>query len=166
MQVPRRTYVFYAMKIPSYLILIALFFACEPVDYMTPYTQASNSIENTFRNSLRAVYYDSLLQTAENEEQAFQWKFLGAVERLRAGDSRVAAEEFAELTSQVERSTEMDSASKRNSITMLRRYEALSYLRLGEQENCINHHGSSSCILPIAVSAQHHETEGGFLLQK
>ncbi|AUP80777.1 CRTAC1 family protein [Flavivirga eckloniae] len=38
---------------------------------------------------------------------------------------------------------------------------AISYLRLGEQENCLHHHAvSASCIVPISPAGYHHAREG------
>ncbi|MGB3848770.1 MAG: CRTAC1 family protein, partial [Tunicatimonas sp.] len=42
----------------------------------------------------------------------------------------------------------------------VREYLALAHLRLGEQQNCIHHHASSSCIIPISEEAQHHLPQG------
>jgi tetratricopeptide (TPR) repeat protein len=37
---------------------------------------------------------------------------------------------------------------------------ALAYLRLGEQQNCIQNHTSESCIIPIAEAGQHKLVDG------
>ena len=37
---------------------------------------------------------------------------------------------------------------------------AISYLRLGEEENCLKHHGAASCIFPLQSSAYHQKTGG------
>ncbi|MSR46752.1 MAG: VCBS repeat-containing protein, partial [Planctomycetes bacterium] len=37
----------------------------------------------------------------------------------------------------------------------LLRWRAVSWLRLGELENCIHHHGCASCVVPIAPAAEH-----------
>ena len=42
----------------------------------------------------------------------------------------------------------------------LKRWRAITWLRLGELENCIGHHACASCIAPIAPGGQHVEREG------
>ena len=42
----------------------------------------------------------------------------------------------------------------------IERVLAIAYLRLGEQENCIDHHHAASCLVPIQASGQHQEREG------
>jgi hypothetical protein len=40
---------------------------------------------------------------------------------------------------------------------------ALAYLRLGEQENCLAHHGAESCLMPIRGGGLHRATRGSRL---
>ncbi len=42
----------------------------------------------------------------------------------------------------------------------LQRWRAVTWLRLGEVENCLGHHSCASCIAPIAASGQHVERRG------
>jgi hypothetical protein len=42
----------------------------------------------------------------------------------------------------------------------LRLMQALAWLRVGEQENCLEHHNPDSCLLPIKSAAQHHHKRG------
>ena len=42
----------------------------------------------------------------------------------------------------------------------LRDTSALAWLRSGELENCVNHHGTESCLLPIRGGGIHHAQEG------
>jgi FG-GAP-like repeat/ASPIC and UnbV len=45
-------------------------------------------------------------------------------------------------------------------LSNLREQLAVGYLRLGEQENCIRHHGTESCLLPIRGTGVHSEPRG------
>lgn len=136
------------------------FIGCSEVDYISQYRNVSNSVDNPFRNSKRALHFDSLSRAEQSEEKKFQYEFQAAIEFLRAGDSREAISRLTTLEEQVKSSAAMDETSRTAGLGLLARYKALSYLRLGEQENCIDHHGSASCILPIGPEGTHHLPEG------
>jgi hypothetical protein len=36
----------------------------------------------------------------------------------------------------------------------------LAYLRLGEQQNCLAHHATKSCLFPIDAGGMHHRPDG------
>ena len=138
----------------------ALWLACQPADpaaaWLATQRAASEQPGNRFRNRLRVAYYDSLRAQAPPGPAQEEAAFLAAVERLRAGDSQAAADSFAALRARLVWDPAGDTAGYRASQRMLMRYEALAYLRLGEQENCIHHHGAASCILPIQAGGMHH----------
>ena len=45
-------------------------------------------------------------------------------------------------------------------LSELHRYQAVSFLRLGEQENCIGNHGPDSCLFPLVPAAFHRIPRG------
>jgi hypothetical protein len=75
-----------------------------------------------------------------------------ASELLRAGDSEGAVNTLEELRKFcAERSIPLPPDGQRQITSLL----AISYLRLGEQENCAHLHGQRSCIFPIKGSGIH-----------
>ena len=76
---------------------------------------------------------------------------------LRAGDSAGAVQQLELIRKRCdELSIRLDPYSEQH----LRDTLALSYLRLGEQENCVAHHTQNSCIFPIAGSGIHTKKRG------
>ena len=74
-----------------------------------------------------------------------------AREFLRAGHSQEAIDRFVHLKQQL-------GATKTK--PSVRKLLALSYLRLGEQENCLQQHTSESCLFPIGQAGVHHNQRG------
>ncbi len=101
----------------------------------------------------RAVYYDRMLRErklvpAEQMQVLLQL----ATELLQAGESEKAIDAIERLrkisqTSGVVPPEDFD--------TRVRGLAAISYLRLGEQENCAHMHGQKSCLFPIKGSGVH-----------
>ena len=89
------------------------------------------------------------------EELRTRWTL--AENLLRAGDSAGAVKQL-ELIRQ--RCNALLVRLGPNSEQQLRDLLALSYLRLGEQENCVAHHSQNSCIFPITGSGIHTEKRG------
>ena len=76
---------------------------------------------------------------------------------LRAGDSGGAVQQIELIRKHCdELSIRLDPYSEQR----LRDTLALAYLRLGEQENCVQHHTQNSCIFPIAGSGIHTQKRG------
>ena len=100
----------------------------------------------------RAAYYRALLQKDLAPAQEVTVRLEIGKELLRAGDSENALHELENLAKScrdrgIHLPTDMDR--------QLRLFIALSYLRLGEQENCASMHGQKSCIFPIHGSGVH-----------
>ena len=93
-------------------------------------------------NSKKAELYKKRLESITAPDQMVLAKFLYGEELLYAGQTEAAIVEFTEVISAV------GDALNQNTKEL---YEllALSYLRLGEQENCIKNHNAESCIIPI-----------------
>lgn len=72
-------------------------------------------------------------------------RYLLSQELLRAGQTEDAISELEGILSDIGYKTDRVNNSTRPLIDEL----ALAYLRLGEQINCIEHHASESCIMPI-----------------
>jgi hypothetical protein len=80
-----------------------------------------------------------------------------AQEHLKAGLTKEAVRRFEEVCARLDEAPEWrDTAAALEARSWL----AVAYLRLGEQRNCVEHHGSESCILPIRGDGVHRDTEG------
>ena len=76
-----------------------------------------------------------------------------AKESLQAGLSQEAADRLSELVQLAPRYGIRTNPSLRNML-------ALAYLRLGEQQNCIEGHNIESCLLPISRAGVYQRPEG------
>jgi len=105
----------------------------------------------------RAAYYKSLSsQNLKPEDEVLVRKTL-ASELLRAGDSEGAVNALEELRKICkQKSIDLPPEGEREITSLL----AISYLRLGEQENCTHMHGQRSCIFPIRGSGVHQLPRG------
>lgn len=100
----------------------------------------------------RVQYYRALLKTELNIENEILVRQELANELLRAGDSEGAVNTLEDLFKTIHaRSPRIPSKIDRQ----LHEALAISYLRLGEQENCLHFHGQTSCIFPIRGSGVH-----------
>ena len=70
---------------------------------------------------------------------------------------------------------DLEGVANRDAVAVqLNHLLGIAYMRLGEQENCLDHHRAQSCLVPIKADAQHHLRSGseqardvyGALLQK
>jgi hypothetical protein len=76
---------------------------------------------------------------------------------LKSGDSAGAVEELERLhTLCQQRGVVLTPAFEE----LIRENLAMSYLRLGEQENCLHYHGQDSCLYPIKGGGVHVERRG------
>src|SRR5450631_650760 len=101
---------------------------------------------------IRANYYRALLKTQLGPAQQITVRQELANELLRAGDSDAAITELEGLRAYIQQSSVKLSAEQDR---QLREALAISYLRLGEQENCLHSHGQKSCLFPLQPSAAH-----------
>src|SRR4030095_12398397 len=75
-----------------------------------------------------------------------------AYELLKSGDSPGAIKAYNDVfNSIIANKITLDSASKRNLMSMV----GISYMRMGENENCVQNHNHQSCFLPIAGEGIH-----------
>ena len=112
--------------------------------------------ENLYANQTRFHFFDSLLR--ENP-QNHSYRYYRALDLLRSGESVAAA---AALDSLIQWRTrgDLDTYLNEDERASLEGYQALSYLRQGEQENCIINHTASSCLFPIQPAGFHQLPQG------
>ena len=77
-----------------------------------------------------------------------------AREWLRAGETQRAIDRIEAMIA-----TLTDQAQKKE-VQQLQSLLAVAYLRLGEQQNCLDHHHTASCLVPIQAAGQHQIPDG------
>ena len=109
------------------------------------------------KDAIRAQYFQSLLDAKPAFDKELLIRKSIADTLLRAGDSAKAVEQLEKIR----------SLSREKNIPLGSKFEkevrdalAISYLRLGEQENCLAMHGQASCIFPLQGAAIHKATRG------
>ncbi len=80
-----------------------------------------------------------------------------AAEQLKAGDTIGSSQSYEEILTFVLNNQNLYSESL---VSNIRKKLAISYLRFGEQSNCIALHNSSSCLFPINQEAIHLNKQG------
>ncbi len=114
--------------------------------------QHADPLQYLHCNKGKAAIFKEKMQSAGGQE-LLKYKFSYASELLKAGQNEAAILQFSEFISIVG-----DQMTEQNKIL----YEllALSYMRLGEQNNCIDTHNPESCILPISGKGVYTMTAG------
>ncbi len=79
------------------------------------------------------------------------------IELLRAGYTEKAIEVFTNFHDFF---TDKIFLDKQKTLTEFKTQLGVSYLRMAEQQNCLENHNNESCIIPISEKAQHINTEG------
>jgi len=119
--------------------------------------QEASSGENGYLNSQRAAQWRQALPGAKQPTDELQIRWNLSMSLLNAGHTKAAIEEFENLSQAMQRNPGVVGARMQ---AELRSYQAVAYLRLGEQENCLTNHNSASCILPISGDGVHKLPEG------
>ncbi len=112
--------------------------------------------DNLFANSTRVEFYDSLIQVSDIN---YKMHYFQGIDQLRAGKTEDAIKNFEAITN-IASDTLIKYGLNPLEIKRANNYLGLSYLRLGEQENCILNHTAASCIIPIAEAGFHLKEEG------
>ncbi len=109
------------------------------------------------KDAVRAKYFQSVLDAKPTYEKELQIRKAIADSLLRAGDSAGSVEQLEKIRSMSkEKGIPLESGFE----SEVRDALAISYLRLGEQENCLAMHGQDSCIFPIQGGGVHKLTRG------
>lgn len=149
-----------------YLLILGLFLlftSCDKKEKMPELLQKSASEKfftpDNIYTSRRADYYDSLQKEApESKKEYYNLKKAQAFLYGGKTEEAIAILENLRKASQNHQLLYQLTSEEEESIMPLL---ALSYLRLGEQQNCIHHHdASASCIIPINPKGFHQLQEG------
>jgi hypothetical protein len=120
------------------------------------YDQALADVRrNPYLNRRRADMLQAIIARQSGRE-ALGNRYLLALERLRAGQTREALAELDTLVQAAGLSRAEITPENRPVFDLF----AAAYLRLAEQENCLDNPSADVCILPIVRGGQHTREEG------
>ncbi len=114
----------------------------------------------------RVAWVQARLERASSLDERHRLTFALGREQLWAGRAEDAIEAFRAAAGMLEESADCadcppgGATGDRQLSRELRRWLAISYFRLGEQENCLALHSAASCLLPIRGRGRHVEQRG------
>ena len=118
---------------------------------------SANFQENEYLNTERSQELrkdvNNLLNTENSIESEIDMRLALGTELLRAGMTEKAIDEFQNIWLSLD--NVRDPRSRKLSRRILLDMLGLSFLRLGEQQNCLLTHTSDACILPISGDGLH-----------
>src|SRR5690349_16874876 len=101
-----------------------------------------NVKRNAFASGAEVAYYDSIIK---NSYEGF-FKISNEINKgnalLKFGRE---SESVTVLENAIRKQKEISGQDNPESL----KYLAIAYMRLGEKQNCVNHHNPESCIMPI-----------------
>ncbi|MFV8325688.1 FG-GAP-like repeat-containing protein [Flavobacterium sp. ZS1P14] len=151
------------IKTISTFILLLLSFLIQSCDYFSnpndkmveilaaKYKQFSVK-DNPFCPEAELAFFDSLSTAPAETNNRFIATFYKGNSLLKLGKENESVATFESIIKRI-------GMSNTNSAEVLRNM-ALSYMRLGERQNCIINHSTESCIMPIRNSGIHLKQQG------
>jgi len=106
-------------------------------------------------NTKRAEIAKAQIEKASSQQYAQRF-FAYCFENLNAGNSEETALEIESILRQLKITRDNYQSGHKAIYDLL----ALSYLRDGEQKNCINNHTAFSCLVPLLMEGQHNDKTG------
>ncbi|MDQ8204748.1 FG-GAP-like repeat-containing protein [Pelagicoccus sp. SDUM812003] len=97
-------------------------------------------------------FFRERIEQAPNQRVALSLRPPYAMALLNSGDSQGAIAEFQAFREAV---SAMGMRPNPQMVAEILKIEALCYLRLGEQENCLHNHNADSCLFPIKDGGVH-----------
>jgi len=111
----------------------------------------ANSAESIYENKVRADISKQQFEKTKNGSDLFNY----VKELLNNGDT----DEAIRITEDLFKNNP-NLAGVNQQTKIFHEILAISYLRKGEQENCMENHNDESCIVPIAPNGQHKKPQG------
>lgn len=116
-----------------------------------------NPERNSYLSLERAGIYQKRLDATTDAQSRITALWELASEQLNAAQNEAALENFLE----VEKLAQIHKPDfYHNNKLLLWHHQALCHLRIGELDNCLNHHSPDSCIFPLAGGGIHKLTRG------
>ena len=122
--------------------------------------EASDQAENLYANRARAAHLARLLEGETDPARRLNLRFQHAIEELRAGASERAVQALRAIYRDIAEAPFLSEAQKHSLVRQIYPYIGLAYLRVGEQENCLDGHTVASCIFPIRAAGVYERTRG------
>ncbi|MEM7228115.1 MAG: VCBS repeat-containing protein [Planctomycetota bacterium] len=110
-----------------------------------------------YANAARASMLHQQARQASVPAQRGQLLMMSAGELIRAGDTEAAIARLDDVNALLRSGRLADTEQTRGSLYHL---YALAYLRLGEQQNCLENHTIESCLMPIPEGGRHQLEQG------
>ena len=117
----------------------------------------SDPTVNYTLNPQRAKLIRKELSGSEDIREQVYLRVHLAGELLNAGSTQDAIRELEDLQRMI-RENGIDMGERNGAF--LRRHLIVAYLRLGEQQNCLENHTTESCLLPIRAGGVHRNQQG------
>ena len=111
---------------------------------------------NVHVNKARVARLEQVI-LPEDPAQLISYKSTLGQEQLNAGYNEAAIETFKSILDILEKNPNLHSVNQELAV---KDYLAISYMRLGEQENCIENHNVDRCLLPISAKGIHTKEQG------
>jgi tetratricopeptide (TPR) repeat protein len=118
--------------------------------------QNINPATNEYANVKRVEYFKNRPEPTRPDHK-LQYDSRIAQELLYAGKTEEAIAKFKEIKGRLE-NTDLNVPD--SFVVTIEELLAISYIRLGEQQNCLLNHTSASCLIPIEGEGIHQLTEG------
>jgi hypothetical protein len=115
----------------------------------------ADPFKNPFMNEERAAAIRSAMGATRDPAQRIEMVFRLAEELLYSGRTREAISLASPLLAPPPQFAPLVPPER-----VMREFLAVAYMRVGEQDNCIAHHGIDSCLLPIKGSGVHADQKG------
>jgi hypothetical protein len=128
----------------------------EMIDRLRRIDEQMDVQQNPYESARRALMYEALARAETRPEVKLDWMRRHAIELLNAGESLRAAERFEAIEQEEARLGDSHEQDLRTTQIL----KAMSWLRHGEQENCITNHTIDSCLLPIQGRGIHQLRRG------
>ncbi len=124
----------------------------EMVDILASKYKTYSIKDNRFCPEAEFAYYDSLLYRTVNPQERLMLTYQRSGALLKIGREAEAVAGYESVVQQV-------GFEDPSNIPLIQEL-GLSYLRLGERQNCINNHTAESCIMPLQGSGIHKKLDG------
>ncbi|MBX3744115.1 MAG: CRTAC1 family protein [Verrucomicrobiae bacterium] len=127
------------------------------VELLQRHYEAIDPMATTFFNDRRVEALRGEVAGAKEVREEMPLRFRLARELVNAGRPEEGLAEFARVEALLDQGRLRLAAAGRAEFRMR---HAVAWLRLGEQENCVDHHQAESCLLPIRGDGVHQRTRG------
>jgi len=118
-----------------------------------------NPKTDKYANQVRLDYYKRIPPPSQRNRK-IEYQFSLAQELLKAGKTESAIDHFKKVMVLLNKLTARQNHNIVSLKQSVKESIALSYLRLGEQQNCLLNHSSASCLFPIHGKGVHTITKG------